>query len=52
MGYVKFYHLKQEIAARLGDDFSQNTFHQTVLDVGPAPFSMVETYTYEHLLHK
>lgn len=52
MGYVKFYHLKQEIAARLGDDFSQKTFHQTVLDVGPAPFSMVETYTYEHLLHK
>lgn len=50
LGYVKFYTLKQEIAAGLGDDFSQKAFHQTVLDIGPAPFSMVETYTREHLL--
>lgn len=50
LGYVKFYTLKQEIAANLNDDFSQKDFHQTVLDVGPAPFSMVEAYTRQHLL--
>lgn len=50
LGYVKFYTLKQEIAARLGDDFSQKAFHQTVLDIGPAPFTVVENYTLEHLL--
>lgn len=50
LGYVKFYTLKQEIAAGAGNDFSQKNFHQTVLDVGPAPFSIVEDYTRTHML--
>lgn len=42
MGYLKIYDLKKETAETLGNDFSQMDFHKAVLDVGPAPFDIVE----------
>lgn len=42
LGYVKFYELKKETAAKLGDDFSQTDFHRVILDTGPAPFDIIE----------
>lgn len=44
LGYLSIYNLKKEIAKTLGDDFSQLDFHEAVLDVGPAPFQIVEEF--------
>lgn len=44
MGYLKIYNLKKETAEKLGTDFSQMAFHKALLDVGPAPFDIVEEY--------
>ncbi|XCP85711.1 DUF885 domain-containing protein [Roseburia hominis] len=50
LGYLQFFNLKKEIAAELGDKFSQKEFHRAVLDVGPAPFDIVSSYAREKLL--
>lgn len=44
IGYVEFLELKKEWAKEKGDDFSQKEFHEAVLSVGPAPFTLVEEY--------
>lgn len=44
IGYVEFLELKKEWAKKKGDDFSQKEFHEAVLSVGPAPFTLVEEY--------
>lgn len=49
IGYLKFFDLKKQTSQRLGDKFSQKDFHKAVLDVGPAPFDIVEKYVEEHL---
>lgn len=50
LGYLKFFNLKKEIARELGEEFSQKEFHRAVLDVGPAPFDIVEETVRENLL--
>ena len=50
LGYLKFFNLKKEIAGELGEEFSQKEFHRAVLDVGPAPFDIVEETVRENLL--
>ncbi len=47
IGYVEFLELKKEWLAEKGEDFSQKEFHKAVLDVGPAPFEIVEKYMWE-----
>lgn len=44
IGYVEFLELKKDWAKKKGDDFSQKEFHEAVLSVGPAPFTLVEEY--------
>lgn len=44
VGYVEFLELKKEWAGASDGSFSQKEFHQAVLDVGPAPFEIVEKY--------
>ena len=44
VGYVEFLELKKEWAEASDGSFSQKEFHQAVLDVGPAPFKIVEKY--------
>lgn len=44
VGYVEMLELKKEFAAKEGKDFSQKNFHKAVLDVGPAPFNVLEKY--------
>lgn len=44
IGYVEFLELKKEWIAEKGDGFSQTEFHEAVLNVGPAPFEIVEKY--------
>ena len=44
VGYVEFLELKRAWAEEAGGTFSQKEFHEAVLDVGPAPFEIVEKY--------
>ncbi|OUO26040.1 DUF885 domain-containing protein [Lachnoclostridium sp. An298] len=47
IGYVEFLELKKEWAEEKGEAFSQKEFHEAVLEVGPAPFEIVEKYMWE-----
>lgn len=47
IGYVEFLELKKKWAEKKGQDFSQKEFHKAVLDVGPAPFEIVEKYMWQ-----
>lgn len=44
IGYIEFLELKDYAKDLLGMDYSEKCFHQTVLDIGPAPFSILEKY--------
>ena len=47
IGYVEFLEMKKEAMKVWGDDFSQKKFHKAVLDIGPAPFALVQKYALE-----
>lgn len=47
IGYVEFLELKKDWAEEKGTGFSQKEFHEAVLEVGPAPFEIVEKYMWE-----
>lgn len=47
IGYVEFLELKKEAITEWGDEFTQERFHKTVLDVGPAGFDIIEEYIAE-----
>lgn len=44
VGYVEFLELKKDWVKEYGNQASQKEFHKAVLDVGPAPFKVVEKY--------
>ena len=44
VGYIEFLELLDYARATLGNDFSLKEFHRAVLDIGPAPFSILEKY--------
>lgn len=44
VGYVEFLKLKKDWVKEYGSQASQKEFHKAVLDVGPAPFKVVEKY--------
>ncbi len=44
VGYLEFLELKEKAMETYGSDYSDIAFHQAVLDIGPAPFSIVEKY--------
>ena len=44
LGYLEFLELKKDCIQKWGPDFSQKRFHQAVLEIGPAPFSIVRKY--------
>lgn len=41
VGYLEILELKRAYMRQTGDDFSQKEFHKKFLDVGPAPFAIV-----------
>lgn len=47
VGYLEFLELKKEAIDAWGDEFSQKRFHKAVLDVGPAPFWIIEEEIFE-----
>ena len=48
IGYLEFLALQDYAKEQLGDAFSLKEFHRTVLDIGPAPFPLLEKYFLEY----
>lgn len=44
IGYVEILELKKEAIEKQGETFSQKEFHQRLLEIGPAPFEIIEKY--------
>ena len=44
IGYLEFESLREKFSEKLGENFSLVDFHDAILSVGPAPFSIVEKY--------
>lgn len=49
VGCLNFYDLRDYAKEQMGESFSLKEFHQTVLEAGPAPFSLVKQYLAAHL---
>lgn len=49
LGYVEICNLKETAISCLGSDFDLKEFHKFLLDYGPAPFSLLESYLQEWL---
>lgn len=48
VGYLEFLSLREEEETALGENFSLKEFHRTVLDIGPAPFSIIRKFFPEY----
>lgn len=44
VGYLEFLDLKTYAKTKLGSEYSSTQFHRALLDIGPAPFDIVEKY--------
>ncbi len=44
VGYLEFLELRDTAKDKFGQDFSLREFHRAVLDIGPAPFAILEEY--------
>lgn len=44
VGYLEFLELKEYAKNLFGSQYSDKQFHQALLDIGPAPFSILEKY--------
>ena len=44
IGYLEFLELKDYAKEMFGNDYSDRDFHQAVICIGPAPFSVVKKY--------
>lgn len=44
IGYVEILALKDKAKTQFGADYSDSAFHKAILDIGPAPFSILEKY--------
>ena len=44
VGYIEFLELKEYAEDTFKDDYSDLEFHRAILDIGPAPFHIIEEY--------
>src|SRR5699024_3828024 len=44
LGYLNFISLKDTVQTDTGSSFNLKEFHKNLLDIGPAPFPVVEKY--------
>ena len=44
IGYLEFADLRDKAKSALGESFSYKDFHTFLLDIGPAPFDIIEKY--------
>jgi len=50
VGYLGFLELKEMAMQTYGADFNEVAFHQALLNIGPAPFDIIEEYFDEYYL--
>ena len=50
IGYLEIVELKKKAESKLGDRFSLKDFHTFMLDIGPAPFTIIEKRLDEKML--
>ena len=48
VGYLEFEGLKDDMMVTYGEDFSLSAFHEAILRMGPAPFSVLRDYLKEY----
>lgn len=48
IGYIEFLELRDYAESTLGNSFHLKDFHRSVLDIGPAPFAIIEKYLEEY----
>lgn len=44
VGYIEFLELKDYAKDLFGEEYSDKSFHQAILDIGPAPFTILKKY--------
>jgi uncharacterized protein (DUF885 family) len=44
IGYIEFLELKDYAKDLFGTEYSDKAFHKAILDIGPAPFAILEKY--------
>lgn len=44
IGYLEFLSLENDAKEMYGDNYSEKSFHQAVLEIGPAPFEIIRKY--------
>lgn len=44
IGFLEIMELKEEAREMLGDEFTLKKFHTFLLDIGPAPYDIIEEY--------
>ena len=49
-GYLEFLNMREEAQQRLGANFSLLEFNRFLLDIGPAPFSVIRNYITQWLI--
>lgn len=50
VGYMEFVDLKEKAQETYGSAYSDIAFHKALLSIGPAPFSIIETYLDDYYL--
>ena len=50
IGYLEFLELKEYARTCYGENYSNRKFHQAVLEMGPAPFDLLEKYLDEYYI--
>ena len=46
VGYLQFLDLRDQAENSWGNSFTAKEFHQKILDIGPAPFDVIESYLF------
>ena len=49
-GYLELLNMQEEAKQRLGNNFSLLEFNRFILDIGPAPFSVIRNYFTQWLI--
>lgn len=47
VGYLEFLELREKATSHYKDDFSLSAFHQAILEMGPAPFYILDEYLFD-----
>lgn len=49
IGYLEFLELRSYAKNALGDDYTDKAFHEAVMQIGPAPFDIIEDYLLDYM---